>query len=153
MLDLNNLKELYIGKTYNYLTVIDVYREYNTIFFTCKCICGKVTNIRKMRVINNVSKSYGCYRKSKEFSDRQRQWSKNHQDITDRNVKALRQWHSGDQLRKKDAILKNDYSELLNILHPKYHEDFLCGYISSNSIVETTCPICNCYAEHKLKHV
>ena len=153
MLDLDLLRKEYINKVYSYLTVIDVFRKSNTIFFKCRCVCGKIINVRKTRIINSVTTSCGCYKKSKEFSDRQRQWSKDHSDITNRNVVKLRLWHENDSDRKKDIISNNDYSDLLEILHPKYTEDFLNGKITSNSIVETRCPACDLYVKHKLSHV
>lgn len=54
-----------IGKTFNWLTVIDSYFDQNkkTTFVICKCKCGKITKVIPAHLKNNKVKSCGCYRK------------------------------------------------------------------------------------------
>ena len=83
-LDLDKLKEEYIGKTFGWLTVVDVFREVNKghslIYFKCQCKCGTIKNVRKEHVINNLTLSCGCYNKSPEKNAKYTDWCKNNPD-------------------------------------------------------------------------
>ena len=53
-----------IGKTFNYLTVIDgPIRKNNKIFWTCKCKCGSIKDIRSDGLKSGKTKSCGCFKK------------------------------------------------------------------------------------------
>lgn len=75
---LNALKEEYVGKTFNWLTIIDVFREDSCIKARCRCRCGNeyITTIRA--VTSGHTTSCGCYRRSKEKAAKYSQWCKNH---------------------------------------------------------------------------
>lgn len=55
---------VHIGKMFNYLTVLDVYREKkkkeNKAYFKCQCKCGTLKDLEAGRVVNNYVKSCGC---------------------------------------------------------------------------------------------
>ena len=54
-----------IGKTFNYLTVIDgPIRKNNKIFWTCKCKCGSIKDIRSDGLKSGKTKSCGCFKKN-----------------------------------------------------------------------------------------
>ena len=45
MLNVDDLKNEYIGKTFNWLTVLDVVRDNSILYFTCRCKCGVIKRI------------------------------------------------------------------------------------------------------------
>lgn len=52
-----------IGKTYNYLTIIDIVKDddyIQNVKFLCKCICGESKIIRNNNLKYNKTKSCGC---------------------------------------------------------------------------------------------
>jgi hypothetical protein len=80
-LDLNKLKEDFVGNTINWLTVLDVYRDDNgTVMFKCQCKCGNVKDILKKNVISGHCVSCGCYRSSKEKAQKHSDWYKNNSE-------------------------------------------------------------------------
>ena len=78
--NLCNLKNEYIGKTFNWLTIIDLFREDSLIKVKCKCKCGNdyITTLNYVKSGHN--KSCGCYRKSKEKAEKYKEWCKNNPD-------------------------------------------------------------------------
>ena len=60
-IDLNELKEKYIGKTFGWLTVIDAYKDSTKgrYFFKCKCKCGKEVCKPYDKVISGHTSSCG----------------------------------------------------------------------------------------------
>lgn len=66
---LEEWKELLIGNTYNWLTVIDVYKDdLRGYIAKCKCKCGKEYTAAARKIFAGKIKSCGCYKKSEEFS-------------------------------------------------------------------------------------
>lgn len=58
---------LYVGKTYNRLTIISYLGRYNKYkIFLCKCSCGNIRVVKAHSVINNKIKSCGCLQKEKQ---------------------------------------------------------------------------------------
>lgn len=55
--------ELYIGKIYGRLTVLDVFRKNKRTYAYCRCICGTIKNIHLYSVIHHRTISCGCYNK------------------------------------------------------------------------------------------
>ena len=59
--NLDELKEQFIGKVFNFLIVLDVLRnDKNKIVFKCRCRCGNIKDIEKSKVISGHNKSCGC---------------------------------------------------------------------------------------------
>ena len=64
----------YIGKTYNYLTVISLDEDYkkinniqsNAAYYKCQCKCGKYKTVRITALIAGEVKSCGCLKKEQE---------------------------------------------------------------------------------------
>lgn len=53
-----------IGEKYSRLEIIDFIKKEKSIeYYNCKCICGNFKIIRYSDIINNKTKSCGCYRK------------------------------------------------------------------------------------------
>lgn len=79
--NIEDLKKEFVGKTFNWLTVLDVYRDSNnTIVCNCRCRCGAIIITPLKAIRSNRSKSCGCFRKSREFSDKLKQWFKDNPD-------------------------------------------------------------------------
>ena len=140
---INKLKEDYIGKTFNQLTIIDVIKQYNKnnrseIMFVCKCACGNIKNIRISHIINNKVYSCGCYNRSLEKARKLIDWYKNHLNSLNDNINNYKLY---------------DFKYLIEIIHPNYIEQLLNGLIGTNDIIETKCPVCNEYAKHKLGNI
>jgi len=55
----------YVGQTYGMLCILDQYNKKKSIYFTCKCECGTIKEIRKDALIGPraETKSCGCYLK------------------------------------------------------------------------------------------
>jgi len=55
----------YVGQTYGMLTILEQYNNKKSIYFTCKCECGKIKDVRKDAIIGPraETKSCGCYLK------------------------------------------------------------------------------------------
>jgi hypothetical protein len=55
----------YVGQTYGMLTILKQYNNKKSIYFTCKCECGSIKEIRKDAIIGPraETKSCGCYLK------------------------------------------------------------------------------------------
>ena len=53
------------GKTFNYLTVEKFSRTYghSTVYWLCKCVCGKKHEVSRAHLQKNVVKSCGCKRR------------------------------------------------------------------------------------------
>lgn len=49
-----------IGKKFNRLTILDVYKEGKDFYYKCKCDCGTIKDIRAVYVVQNLTKSCGC---------------------------------------------------------------------------------------------
>lgn len=63
--------EDYIGKKFNRLTIIDTIKKYyneknrEEWFYTCKCDCGTIKDVRAWSMLNGDIKSCGCLAKEK----------------------------------------------------------------------------------------
>ena len=99
--DLEPLKVDYIGKTFNWLTVIDVVRCKNVISFKCQCKCGNICYRHYKSVVNLKAVSCGCYHKSEEFSDKCSKWCKENPDkVTDYINKSLKWRENHDKVNQ-----------------------------------------------------
>ena len=89
--NVEDLKKEFVGKTFNWLTVLDVYRDSNnTIVCNCRCRCGATTITPLKSIRSNRSKSCGCFHKSREFSDKLKQWFKDNPDkVKQRSYKYI----------------------------------------------------------------
>ena len=89
--NIEDLKKEFVGKTFNWLTVLDVYRDSNnTVVCSCRCRCGATTITPLKAIRSNRSKSCGCFHKSREFSDKLKQWFKdNPEKVKQRSSKYI----------------------------------------------------------------
>lgn len=100
-LDIEDLKNEYIGVTFNWLTILDVFRDDNgTLMFRCRCKCGTVTDSRKHYILSGHTTSCGCYKRSHEKGAKYTEWCKNNPD----KVKAISE-HYKRTIRDNPEIL------------------------------------------------
>ena len=102
-LDIDILKQEYVGKIYNWLTVIDILRENSIIKFVCRCKCGNVITTRKNYVLTNHTTSCGCYKCSPEKAAKFTQWCKNNPDKVADQALRYSQWckYNPDKVKAK----------------------------------------------------
>ena len=60
MKNILDLEKKFVGKSYFYLTVLEVVEIDNTLKLKCKCKCGNNCACSYYKVINNKTKSCGC---------------------------------------------------------------------------------------------
>ena len=109
-LNIEDLKKEFVGKTFNWLTVLDVFRDdHTTIMFKCQCRCGNITAVRKQYVISGHTTSCGCYKCSHEKVAKYTEWCKNNPD----KVEAIANKNRQIAAEKRR---KNDFTKLLSFL-------------------------------------
>ena len=71
--------------------MLDVYRDSNNIIVcNCRCRCGAITITPLKAIRSNRLKSCGCFHKSREFSDKLKQWFKdNPEKVKQRSSKYI----------------------------------------------------------------
>ena len=50
-----------VGKKFNRLTVLEEYRKSNKTYCMCKCDCGNIKEIWKASIVDETTKSCGCW--------------------------------------------------------------------------------------------
>jgi hypothetical protein len=108
--NLEDLKTNYVGKQFNWLTVVDFIKICNYFEAKCKCKCGNIKSIRSKafsELFSNKIKSCGCYKHSEEFkklnSDRKKQWRIENPEKAKQTDEYCKNWY----LYNKDKILEN----------------------------------------------
>lgn len=76
---LQDWEQLLVGKTFNWLTVVSIKPRFinnkkRGYFATCKCSCGNFTDVEIPKLLKGLIYSCGCYRRSKEFINKQHAW-------------------------------------------------------------------------------
>ena len=89
---LNTFKQEYIGKVYGWLECIDIVYENDTYKAICKCKCGNTKSISLRSLKDGRTKSCGCFKKSKEFSESQRQYILDRPEIIERGISGTKRW-------------------------------------------------------------
>ena len=139
---LDELKDEYIGKQFNWLTIIDVIKDNKYTWFKCKCICGNIKLINKYEVLRNKTISCGCNHKSKKYTQ---QLQNNINSLKDKYIDK-----TFNQLTILD-IFRNNKSEII------FKCQCTCGKIveyNKFSVINNKVFSCGCYKhsdEHKNK--
>ena len=105
-LDIEALKVEHIGKTYNWLTVLDAYRTGKKIVFKCVCKCSSVIEVPYNRVVSGHTKSCGCYIHSKEHRSNLSQLYTDHPERTENLSRKRKLWFKNNPDKAKEASLK-----------------------------------------------
>ena len=178
--DVNELKQAYLGCTFNKLTVLDVYYDASKKdwFFTCICECGEQCNKHMRKVISGHTKTCGGNIHKLEQGKEHSKWLHDHWDVVLEVADNNKEWYKAnpDKVKQRSANhsawwnenrgkvdlshptakvkRKNAlYKDLLPILHPDFHEKLLTGDIKRDDIILTKCPACGNYDEHSFHNV
>ena len=131
--NVEDLKSKYVGKTFSFLTIIDVCRnDANRKWMAkCKCRCGKeiVTNLKSL--LSGRTKSCGCYKTSKEFSDSRKKFYKEHPEIVEQRAESHRKWYkehpeeTKEQGKRHSKFFKDhpDVVEQMTAKHKKWRDE------------------------------
>lgn len=92
-INIEDLKSEFLYKGFGFLVVTDIVKE-NIYKCICKCRCGKETKVDIYKLRSGHTSSCGCYSKSKEFSDKQRQFILEHPEIINSSVDKYKQWRA-----------------------------------------------------------
>lgn len=101
--DINELKENYIGKTFNKLTISDVYYDTNkkSWYFVCTCDCGQQCNKQLNKVTSGHTKTCGSKIHKEEQGAAHSRWLRDHQDIILRVATHNKAWYKLNQEKVK----------------------------------------------------
>ena len=120
-IDLNELKEKYISKTFGWLTVIDAYKDSTKgrYFFKCKCKCGNEVCKPYDKVISGHTSSCGCYKHSKEYSNYLSEYWKENSDKVEHRADKCIQWckDNHDKVAERGKKHSQFYKEHPEALH------------------------------------
>ena len=110
MKNILDLEKKFVGKSYFYLTVIEVIEIDNTLKLKCKCKCGNIHYISYKKF--GVTKSCGCYQKSDEYKSIRKEWAKLHRDDLLDKGKRYSQWckDNPDKFNKRNENIKKSWT-------------------------------------------
>ena len=138
--NINELKSLYVGKTYSYLTVLDIYKDPNRkrYFAKCLCTCGKETCKQLDKILSGHTKSCGCYKFSEEYSDLKKQWATDNPDKVQSRIEKFKQWckDNPDKVKEKTEKRLQTYAKNPEILQRQVANRKLT--LENNPDIQTT---------------
>lgn len=111
MKNILDLEKKFVGKSYFYLTVIEVVEIDNTFKLKCQCKCGNIHYISYKKF--GVTKSCGCYQKSDEYKSIRKEWAKLHRDDLLDKGKRYSQWckDNPDKFDKRNENIKKSWTD------------------------------------------
>ena len=111
MKNILDLENKFVGKSYFYLTVIEVVEIDNTLKLKCQCKCGNIHYISYKKF--GVTKSCGCYQKSDEYKSIRKEWYRLHRDDLLDNGKRYSQWckDNPDKFNKRNENIKKSWTD------------------------------------------
>ena len=96
-----------LNNTYNWLTVIDVFRSDSSgrVVCKCRCTCGNIAVIEAKNILSGRRISCGCYRHSEEKSEKYKQWCKDNPDKLAKAGRKISEWYKNnpDKVAKRSA--------------------------------------------------
>ena len=96
-----------LNNTYNWLTVIDVFRSDSSgrVVCKCRCICGNIAVIEAKNILSGRRISCGCYRHSEERSKKYKQWCKDNPDKLAKAGRKISEWYKNnpDKVAERSA--------------------------------------------------
>lgn len=102
----------YTGQTINNIEILSKHRnkEDGLTIYKCKCYCGQVFKTRISRILNNITKSCGCYRRK----------IASHQASMKRGNKH---WNWNENLTYEDRIQNRDIKEAQDLRKKVFERD------------------------------
>ena len=96
-----------LNNTYNWLTVIDVFRSDSSgrVVCKCRCTCGNIAVIEAKNILSGRRISCGCYRHSEERSKKYKQWCKDNPDKLAKAGRKISEWYKNnpDKVAERSA--------------------------------------------------
>ena len=96
-----------LNNTYNWLTVIDVFRSDSSgrVVCKCRCTCGNIAVIEAKNILSGRRISCGCYRHSEEKSEKYKQWCKDNPDKLAKAGRKISEWYKNnpDKVAERSA--------------------------------------------------
>ena len=111
MKNILDLEKKFVGKSYFYLTVLEVVEIGNILKLKCQCKCGNIHYISYKKF--GVTKSCGCYQKSDEYKSMRKEWARLHRyDLLDKG-KRYSQWckDNQDKFNKRNENIKKSWTD------------------------------------------
>ena len=111
MKNILDLEKKFVGKSYFYLTVLEVVDINNILKLKCQCKCGNIHYISYKKF--GVTKSCGCYQKSDEYKSIRKEWAKLHRDDLLEKGKRYSQWckDNQDKFNKRNENIKKSWTD------------------------------------------
>ena len=111
MKNILDLEKKFVGKSYFYLTVLEVVEIDNVLKLKCQCKCGNIHYISYKKF--GVTKSCGCYQKSDEYKSIRKEWAKLHRDDLLEKGKRYSQWckDNQDKFNKRNENIKKSWTD------------------------------------------
>lgn len=96
-----------LNNTYNWLTVIDVFRSDSSgrVVCKCRCTCGNIAVVEAKNILSGRRISCGCYRHSEERSKKYKQWCKDNPDKLAKAGRKISEWYKNnpDKVAERSA--------------------------------------------------
>ena len=110
MKNILDLEKKFVGKSYFYLTVLEVIEINNILKLKCQCKCGNIHYISYKKF--GVTKSCGCYQKSDEYKSIRKEWAKLHRDDLLDKGKRYSKWckDNPDKFNKRNENIKKSWT-------------------------------------------
>lgn len=97
-----------LNNTYNWLTVIDVFRSDSSgrVVCKCRCTCGNIAVIEAKNILSGRRISCGCYRHSEEKSEKYKQWCKDNPDKLAKAGRKISEWYKNNPDKAAEKAAK-----------------------------------------------
>ena len=124
MKNILDLEKKFVGKSYFYLTVLEVVEIDNILKLKCKCKCGNIHYISYKKF--GVTKSCGCYQKSDEYKSIRKEWAKLHRDDLLDKGKRYSKWckDNPDKFNKRNENIKKSWTSDKRKLFSESRKDY-----------------------------
>ena len=109
---IDELKQEYIGKTFGWLTIVDIVSHGRKLKCICTCKCGNSVEKGLHRVISGHTSSCGCFKFSKEYSEKLKSTWSTKQDVIKERSKNYSKWckDNPDRVRQQAEHRKQTYA-------------------------------------------
>ena len=124
MKNIFDLEKKFVGKSYFYLTVLEVVEIDNTLKLKCQCKCGNIHCISYKKF--GITKSCGCYQKSDEYKSIRKEWARLHRyDLLDKG-KRYSKWckDNPDKFNKRNENIKKSWTDDKRKQFSEAHKDY-----------------------------
>ena len=124
MKNIIDLENKFVGKSYFYLTVLEVVDINNILKLKCQCKCGNIHYISYKKF--GVTKSCGCYQKSDEYKSIRKEWAKLHRDDLIDKGKRYSKWckDNPDKFNKRNENIKKSWTSDKRKLFSESRKDY-----------------------------